>query len=207
MKKKIVVFLIFLGLGILVFRFQDDFLHFIETLGDQSIVLTTSIATLFSLFPIIPYPIIGGLIGAAYGPYLGSLVTWMGSSMASIIFFAFIRYAYQDIGLKLIHRFQVTSRVTMLFEKNAFMTIFITRLIPIVPSILVNAYSALSRVSTTQYIVASSLGKMPSMILFASVGHTIIHNPSGLILVAFFYALFLALVYIFYRLWTKRQPK
>lgn len=207
MKKKIVVFLIFLGLGILVFRFQDDFLHFIETLGDQSIVLTTSIATLFSLFPIIPYPIIGGLIGAAYGPYLGSFVTWMGSSMASIIFFAFIRYAYQDIGLKLIHRFQVTSRVTMLFEKNAFMTIFITRLIPIVPSILVNAYSALSRVSTSQYIVASSLGKMPSMILFASVGHTIIHNPSGLILVAFFYALFLALVYISYHFWAKRQPK
>ncbi|WP_099300492.1 TVP38/TMEM64 family protein [Bacillus sp. Marseille-P3800] len=207
MKKKIVVFLIFLGLGILVFRFQDDFLYFIETLGDQSIVLTTSIATLFSLFPIIPYPIIGGLIGAAYGPYLGSFVTWAGSSMASILFFVFIRYAYQDIGLKLIHRFQFTSRVTMLFEKNAFMTIFITRLVPIVPSILVNAYSALSRVSTTQYIVASSLGKMPSMILFASVGHTIIHNPSGLILVAFFYALFLALVYISYRLWTKRQPK
>ncbi|MED4127977.1 MULTISPECIES: TVP38/TMEM64 family protein [Shouchella] len=209
MKKKIIVSIFLVGLGTLVFMYQDRFLNAIETLGDQSIILTTLIATLLSLFPVIPYPLIGGLIGAAYGPYLGSLVTWLGSSIASILFFTFIRYGYQDIGLKMIHRYQLTSTITRLFEKNAFMTIFITRLIPIIPSILVNAYSALSRVSPMHYIVASSLGKVPSMILFATVGHALFNDPQQLMIVILYYLAFLLFVYGCYRLWlrTSRYKK
>ncbi|AIC94155.1 TVP38/TMEM64 family protein [Shouchella lehensis] len=203
MKKKIIVSIFLVGLGTLVFMYQNHFLSAIETLGDQSIILTTLIATLLSLFPVIPYPLIGGLIGAAYGPYLGSLVTWLGSSIASILFFTFIRYGYQDIGLKMMHRYQLTSKITSLFEKNAFMTIFITRLIPIIPSILVNTYSALSRVPPMHYIVASSLGKVPSMILFATVGYTLFNDPQQLVIVIFYYLAFLLFVYGGYRLWLR----
>lgn len=82
------------------------------------------------------------------------------------------------------------------------MTIFLTRLIPIVPSIIVNVYSALSRVGFLTYTMASSIGKIPSMILFATVGSTIVTNPIGLIYVAIFYGLFLLLVYAGYRFFS-----
>lgn len=85
------------------------------------------------------------------------------------------------------------------------MTIFLTRLIPIIPSIIVNIYSALSKVSFVRYTIASSLGKMPSMILFAVVGNTIVNEPKDLLLIAVFYGTFLAVVYFFFRLFKRRE--
>ncbi|SDC11438.1 TVP38/TMEM64 family protein [Shouchella lonarensis] len=203
MIKKGLVLLVFMSLAFIVFTQGENMVGWLRQGGSQSYILTTTFATLLALFPIIPYPIIGGVIGAVFGPIIGSLLTWIGSSLASIIMFTFIRYAYQDWGERLLHRYQMTAKVTALFEKNAFMTIFITRLIPIVPSILVNAYAALSRVSGPVYIIASSLGKIPAMILFATVGNTIVQNPAGLFIVALFYGVFLLIVYGSFTAWKR----
>lgn len=187
--------------------FSDPLVNWLQSVGEQSIAITSLVATLLALFPIIPYPFIGGLIGAAFGPFIGSMITWVGSALASIIMFIFIRYAYQDFGQVLINRYQMTAKITLLFEKNAFMTIFITRLIPIVPSILVNAYSALSRVPASHYIVASSLGKIPSMILFATVGDAVLRNPMNLIVIGFLYIFFLLIVYAGFSLWKHKLKR
>ncbi|SDI91921.1 TVP38/TMEM64 family protein [Natribacillus halophilus] len=203
MYRKIFVFLFLALLAGTVFIYGENIALWIDDHGTESIVVTSVLATLMSLFPVIPYPIIGGIIGAIYGSYLGSLVTWIGSSMASIIMFAFVRFGYQDWGLKILGKYGVIAKVTMLFERNAFMTIFLTRLIPIVPSIIVNIYSALSRVRFWNYTIASSVGKIPSMILFATVGSTIVRNPADLLYVGLYYGTFLLIVYGCYRLWNR----
>ncbi|MBM7633323.1 TVP38/TMEM64 family protein [Geomicrobium sediminis] len=207
MLRKILVFIVLLTLFLVALLYGESFAAWLDAGGTESILLTALIATLLSLFPVIPYPIIGGILGAIYGPYLGSLVTWIGSSLASIVMFVFIRYGYQDLGQRILNRYTTLSKLNLLFERNAFMTIFLTRLIPIVPSIIVNVYSALSRVGFLTYTIASSIGKIPSMILFATVGSTIVTNPIGLIYVAIFYGLFLLLVYAGYRFFVRYTLK
>ncbi|EZH65081.1 hypothetical protein DH09_15655 [Bacillaceae bacterium JMAK1] len=207
MLRKILVFVVLLTLFLIALLYGESFAVWLDAGGTESILLTALIATLLSLFPVIPYPIIGGILGAIYGPYLGSLVTWVGSSLASIVMFVFIRYGYQDLGQRILNRYTTLSKLNLLFERNAFMTIFLTRLIPIVPSIIVNVYSALSRVGFLTYTIASSIGKIPSMILFATVGSTIVTNPLGLIYVAIFYGLFLLLVYAGYRFFVRYTLK
>ncbi|MBB6451167.1 putative membrane protein YdjX (TVP38/TMEM64 family) [Geomicrobium halophilum] len=207
MYRKLFVFATLALLAGIVFFYGENIAMWIDEHGTESVIITAMLATLMSLFPVIPYPIIGGILGAIYGSYLGSLVTWIGSSMASIIMFAFVRFGYQDWGLKLISKYQALSKVTMLFERNAFMTIFLTRLIPIVPSIIVNIYSALSRVTFGSYTIASSVGKIPSMILFATVGSTIVRNPADLFYIALLYGSFLLIVYGCYRLWNRYVAK
>lgn len=203
MVKKLFILISYGVIAALIYLYGEWLLEWIQQGGARFIFLTVIIATLLALFPIIPYPIIGGVLGAAYGPFLGSAVTWIGSSLASIIMFMFIRYGYQDWGLSLIRRSDLVTKVTAMFEKNAFMAIFITRLIPIIPSIIVNIYSALSRVSFINYSIASSLGKVPSMILFAVVGNSIATNPSQLLWIALFYSSFLLIVWIGYRAWQR----
>ncbi|WP_059103631.1 TVP38/TMEM64 family protein [Shouchella shacheensis] len=203
MGRKIVVLLGFILLASLVLWQGESMVAWMRENGARSFVATSLLATLLALFPVIPYPIIGGVLGAVFGTALGSLATWIGSSLASVLMFAFIRYGYQDWGLRLIHKSKALTRVTRLFERNAFMTIFLTRLIPIIPSIIVNAYSALSRVTFASYTIASSLGKVPSMILFATVGSTLVTNPANLLRIAFYYAAFLLIVYGCFRLWNR----
>lgn len=190
-----------------MYLFGESLLQWIRQGGTEYMLITSILATFFALFPIIPYPLIGGVLGAAYGPVFGSIITWIGSSLASIVMFAFVRYGYQDWGKKWLHRYDRLSKVTDLFERNAFMTIFITRLIPVIPSIVVNIYSALSRVSFIRYSIASSLGKVPSMILFATVGNTLVTNPSDLLYITLFYGTFLAIVYILFRLFNRYTPQ
>ncbi|WP_100404219.1 TVP38/TMEM64 family protein [Bacillus solitudinis] len=207
--KKVTVILTYSFIGFLIYLYGESLLNWIRSGGTDYLLLTTFLAIIFALFPIIPYPIIGGILGAAYGPILGSSVTWIGSSLASIIMFAIVRYGYQDLGQAILHRYSALSKITILFEKNAFMTIFITRLIPVIPSVVVNLYSALSKVAFSSYTVASALGKVPSMVLFAVVGNSIVSNPSELLMIALYYSCFLIIVFTCYKMWIRygKQPK
>ncbi|KMK75237.1 TVP38/TMEM64 family protein [Alkalihalobacillus pseudalcaliphilus] len=207
MLRKISIILLYAFMAILIFLYGEGLLVWLQEGGTQFIVLTAVLATIFALFPIIPFPLIGAVLGAAYGGILGSFITWVGSSLASIIMFAFVRYGYQDWGLQLLNKYSSLAKVTKLFEQNAFMTIFMTRLIPVIPSIIVNIYSALSRVRFMSYAIASSLGKIPAMILFATVGNSFVNNPSQLLLIGLGYVVFLALVYGCYRLWQRAASK
>ncbi|WP_370621789.1 hypothetical protein [Bacillus sp. JCM 19034] len=54
----------------------------------------------YFLYSRLSISLVGGVLGAAYGPVLGSLITWTGSSLASIIMFSFVRYGYRDLGEK-----------------------------------------------------------------------------------------------------------
>ncbi|MGO4886501.1 TVP38/TMEM64 family protein [Anaerobacillus sp. MEB173] len=204
MTKKIGLAFVYLSIAFIIYYFGENILFWIQHHGNDFVILTSIVATLMALFPIIPYPIVGGIIGAAYGGVLGGLVTWIGSTLASLLMFLFVRYGYQDWGMKILHKYKTLGRVTVLFEQNAFMTIFISRLIPFIPSIIINVYSSLSRVTFISYAIASALGKIPAMILFAVVGDSLMNNPQSIFLTVFIYSVFLAIVYSFYRLWKRK---
>ncbi|UCZ51592.1 VTT domain-containing protein [Bacillus shivajii] len=208
MIRKLIVTLTALVTILLLFIFHESFLHWIQNNDREHIVLTTVIATFMSLFPVIPYPIVGGVIGAAYGPMLGAFVIWMGSTFASIIFFGLIRYGgFHEWGTKILLKYKATKKVTILFERNAFMSITVLRMIPVIPSILINAYAAISRVPFVRYSIASGLGKVPAMTLFALIGHTIVTDPIELLYMLIIYSIFLTIVYTGYRFWSKKAEE
>lgn len=202
--RRIAVLLFYAGVFWLIYQYGGSLYNWLQINSRDYFLLTAGAAVLFSLFPIIPYPIIGGIIGAAYGAVLGSLLVWFGSAMASIIMFLLVRYGFQDVGRRIINKYAALERITVLFEKNAFFTLFVTRLIPVIPSIIVNCYAALSRIRLLPYAVASSLGKIPSMILFATIGTLVTTNPSQLLYAALVYGVFLIVFYVVYRWFKKR---
>lgn len=205
MYKKISLATLYFGVACIIYLYRELILHWIEHASIEHVPITVAMATLMALFPIIPYPIVGGFVGAAYGPSLGGFVTWAGSTLASIIMFLIVRYGYQDWGLHILHKYKTLGKVTVLFEQNAFITILFTRLIPIIPSIIINIYSALSRVSFVSYALASSIGKIPAMLLFALLGDQILTNPKNILLSIMVYGMFLAITFYFYNLWKKNN--
>ncbi|QOY34802.1 TVP38/TMEM64 family protein [Anaerobacillus isosaccharinicus] len=200
---KLLMFIFYLFIAISIFVYQDELLFWFQQTKDSSIFLVMFIATLFALFPIIPFPIIGGIIGAMYGTFLGGFVTWVASTAASLIMFLFIRFVFQNYGLKVIHRYKKLEMITLMFERNAFITILVSRLIPFIPSIVINAYSAVSRVSFISYAVASSLGKIPAMLLFAVLGHSFVSSNQEVLFVIGIYALIILMTIYFYSRWKK----
>ncbi len=201
MKRKLALTFFYLLIGLLIYQYAEPILSWFQSSTQPG--LTMMFATGMALFPIIPYPIIGGLIGAAYGPALGGFITWFGSSLASILMFLFVRYGYQDWGLKILHRYKGVAKVTALYENNAFLMILFSRMLPFIPSIIINIYSALSRVSFLSYAIASSLGKVPAMLLFALIGNNLVTDSRNLLLTLAIYGGFLAITLSCYYWWKK----
>lgn len=206
MNKKL-LFVFYLIIAIAIYVFKDELLFWFQQTKDYSVFLTMFIATLFALFPIIPFPIIGGIIGAMYGVFLGWVVIWVASTAASIIMFLFIRFIFQSWGLSIIHRYKKLEMVTVMFERNAFITILTTRLIPFIPSVVINAYSAVSRVSFISYSVASGLGKIPAMLLFALLGHSFVSSNEKVFFVIAIYLIIILLTVYFYLRWKNSFVK
>lgn len=203
MYKKLGLAAIYMVIAFVIYRYGDAILSWFQQ--SDNVVLVIIMATLMALFPVIPYPVVGGVIGAALGPVQGAMVTWTGSATASILMFLFIRYGYQEWGVNVLHRYKRIGKLTELFENNAFLTILFARLIPFIPSIVINTYAALSRVSFTSYAVASSLGKIPAALLFVTVGDNLMSDPKNILVTIGVYGVFLALSLFAYRLWKRKQ--
>jgi len=199
MLKKIILAACYLAIGYFIYQFGENILAW--TQDSNNVMLVAAIATIMALIPVIPYPLVGGVIGAAYGPLIGGLITWIGSTAASILMFAFVRYGYQEWGIQILNRYKRIGELTTIFERHAFLAIAFARCIPIVPSIVVNVYSALSRVSFWNYTIASALGKIPAMLLFAVVGDNLMTEPRNILLAVGIYGLFLGSVLWIHRKW------
>ncbi|MFB4329930.1 TVP38/TMEM64 family protein [Paenibacillus sp. CR_12] len=198
MVKKLGMALVYVAVGGLIYYKGEFILAWIRS--TDSIMLIMLVAVAMALFPVIPYPVVGGVIGAALGPVIGGMVTWVGSTAASILMFMFIRYGYQEWGNRALHRYNSLGKVTTMFERNAFLTILFTRLIPFIPSIVINVYAALSKVTFVSYSLASALGKIPAMLLFSMVGDNLMSNPSHILITVGVYGVFLAVTLLVYRL-------
>ncbi|WP_339271119.1 TVP38/TMEM64 family protein [Paenibacillus sp. FSL K6-1330] len=198
MFKKLGMALVYAAVGGLVYFYGDAILVWIRS--TDSIMLMMFMAVIMALFPVIPYPVVGGVIGAALGPVIGGIVTWVGSTVASILMFMFIRYGYQEWGDRVLYRYNRLGKVTTMFERNAFLTILFTRLIPFIPSIVINVYAALSKVTFASYSIASALGKIPAMLLFSMVGDHLMTDPSHIIITIGVYGVFLVITLMVYRL-------
>lgn len=205
MFKKISLALLYAAAAYLIYRYGEEIVAWFQSSSDMALVIVA--ATVMALFPVIPYPVVGGVIGAAFGPVLGAAITWAGSTAASLLMFLLVRYGYQEWGQRMLYRYERLGKLTVLFERNAFLTILFARLIPFIPSIIINAYSALSRVSFAAYVVASALGKIPAMLLFAFVGNTLMTEPGAVWLTIGIYGGFLAVTLLTYRLWKQgKEP-
>ncbi|REK74338.1 TVP38/TMEM64 family protein [Paenibacillus paeoniae] len=203
MRKKLLMALSYISVAIVIYLYGEAILSWFKQ--SENLLLVALMATVMALFPIIPYPVIGGVIGAALGPTLGAAITWTGSAAASILMFLFVRYGFQEWGERALHRYKSIDKVTTLFERNAFLAILFARLLPFIPSIIINVYAALSRVSFLSYAIASSIGKIPAMLLFAMVGDNLMSDPRSSLTTVAVYGVFLIISLGAYRLWLKKR--
>ncbi|MCZ8522054.1 MULTISPECIES: TVP38/TMEM64 family protein [Paenibacillus] len=203
MIRKLGLGIVYVGIAYLLYLYGSRILDWMQ--GADNLLLVILAASLMALFPVIPYPVVGGVIGAAFGPLLGGAVTWTGSTAASLLMFLFVRYGYREWGERLLHGGKGLDKLTAAFERNAFLSILFTRMIPFVPSIFVNVYCALSRVPFLTYAAASALGKVPAMLLFALAGDNLASDPKRLLGTLAGYGVFLAVMAGLNRLWKRKQ--
>lgn len=205
MKKWILIIFVYLGVFLLLHQNYDDILEWIKQGDYDQIVWMFFVSLLLSIIPVIPFTIFAGLMGAKYGLFFGALINWFGSISGAIIIYLIAKYAAKSGIDDYLRRYPKLVSLHHVIKENAFVTILFTRLIPIVPPPVITIYAGISRIHLGIYIIATMIGKIPSMLLYAYIGDQVFISYKMIIWALVMYSLFLLLVFYFYRKWMVKR--
>ena len=165
------------------------------------------LSVFIGLFPVIPFGLFAGIMGAKYGPIWGAFINWTGSFGSALLMFLYVRYGYQKKGREFLARFQQLDRFTSVFERSAFMAVLFARLIPIIPSPVITIYSAISMISVLSFALATAIGKIPTMLVYSFLGDQVFTDVRRTIITVLVYASFIGIAYLIYRRWLSPSAK
>lgn len=204
--KKWLLILSYIAVIFIAYYYRAPLLEWIENKDSTHIPFSFLLLTFVAIFPVVPFTVAAGVMGAKYGIVIGGLINLASSTIAAILMFLFFRYGFAVEGRQWLAKWKMVDRFTEIVEKNAFMAVLFGRLIPIVPAPAVNLYSAISRMKLSSYALASLIGKIPVMTVFAVIGDQFFEHPRNILYVLLFYSLFIVITYTIYWKWRKVRP-
>ena len=170
MKKWMIPFL-YITVLIAAWFYRENILVWIQSLDSPALLVLP--ALLLALFPIVPYKAVIAVLGYALGTLAGAFIAWVATTAASMIVYLLAASFYRESGRRLLKRYPTLDRFTHLVEQHPFKALFIARLLPILPQTAVNIYSGIASIPLWLFTLASGLGKIPSLMLYAFLGSSL----------------------------------
>ncbi|MDR3600794.1 MAG: VTT domain-containing protein [Desulfosporosinus sp.] len=155
---------------------------FVTQWGPISIFLDLFIIMLLMLFPVVPFVLVAGVNTLLYGWIGGFLLSLSGSLLGASLGFWLARTLGQTWAQPKVAKL---GKWGALLRGNSFTVVFLSRLIPILPSAAVNYAAGLSLMTFPSFLLASLVGKIPMIVWESWVGHDlwhISHHPGRLLL-------------------------
>ncbi|MEA4925114.1 MAG: VTT domain-containing protein [Syntrophomonadaceae bacterium] len=150
-----------------------------------------------AILPVFPYVILAAAGGILFGFKLGVLLSWLGALTGACIAYWMCRALGYSQFLQRFYT-RMGYDVRQLDSSMAFWTIIVARIIPIVPTPLINAAAALGGVSFPNFVVSSAIGKIPSAVLYTGLGLALFNTkdiPTFLLIIGLTLLFFLLVKY------------
>ena len=124
-----------------------------------------------------------------FGIFWGIVISVAAETVGVTISFLLFRFFFRDLAKKTIAKSKFLSSIDKYSSKKGFVVMLIARMVPYLPSGLLNAVGALSSLSLLDYFLASLIGKFPSTGIEAIIGHDAItqqEDPTRIIVTVIF---------------------
>ncbi len=178
---------------------MDQLVSLFENYPQLAIVISLLASILVALIGVLPSVFITTANIIFFGFWPGPLISFAGEVLGSIIAFFLYRRGFKKIAIEKIYKFKSVVPLLQATGIKAFSLIFTLRLLPFVPSGVVTFVAAVGSVSATVFLAASSLGKIPSLLIEAyAVNEVIFLTWQGKLLISIF--LIALLIFIIKRL-------
>ena len=155
---------------------------FVAQWGLLSIFIDLAIIMILTLFPVIPFVLMAGVNTLLYGWIGGYLLSLSGSLLGASLGFWLARTLGQTWAQPKVAKL---GKWGALLKGNSFSVVFLSRLIPVLPSAAVNYAAGLSLMTFPSFLFATLLGKIPMIAWESWVGHSfwrVSHHPGRLLL-------------------------
>lgn len=123
-----------------------------------------------AFLPFLPLIVFVLANAAAYGFFLGFLLSWAGTCIGSFIVFLFVRWIANKRLKRFLQKSKKIQAMLTWVDRHGFGPVFIVLSIPFTPSSLINVVSGLSNISPRSFFLAVMLGKMVMIGIVTFVG-------------------------------------
>ena len=153
--------------------------QYIQSYGSLAVVFSFLLTLFVNAIGFPPAIIFSTANTLIFGIVPGIILSVIAETVGVTISFVLLRFFFRDSAKKVIRKSKRLSSIDKYSSKNGFTVMLIARMVPYVPSGILNAAGALSAISLLDYFLASLVGKFPSTGIEAIIGHDAILHEEG----------------------------
>lgn len=145
----------------------EELLYYFENAGYWAIVFSILINIIIAILGVVPSFFLTTANLLFFGFWNGTIISFLGESIGALVAFYLYRKGLKGFAYKGKTQYKSLNRLRSARGLKAIFIIFSLRLLPFIPSGIVTFIAAIGKVSTAGFIVASSIGKAPALLLEA----------------------------------------
>ncbi|MFL5808333.1 MAG: TVP38/TMEM64 family protein [Flavisolibacter sp.] len=144
---------------------KDEVFRLFSDHPQSAFLISLTMSILVAVLGILPSVFITAANILFFGFWQGILISFIGEALGAVVAFFLYRRGFKKITAHQLNRFSKVRALLDAKGKDAFLLILYLRLIPFVPSGFVTFAAAIGKVSAPGFITASSIGKLPALIM------------------------------------------
>ena len=144
---------------------KEQVINLLRDHAQIAFLISISISLLIAVAGLIPSFFMTTANIIFFGFWRGIFISFLGEALGAIVAFILYRKGFKKIATTRLQKFPTAQRLLDSKGAEAFLLVLYLRLIPFVPSGLVTFAAAVGRVSFATFVLASSLGKIPALLL------------------------------------------
>lgn len=152
---------------------KEDVLALFQNYAELALLISIGISILVAVLGVVPSFFITAANILFFGFWQGTAISFAGEAIGAIVAFLLYRKGFKKGIEAQLRRFPKAHKLTEARGREAFLLILSLRLFPFVPSGIVTFAGAVGAVSTLTFFLASSLGKIPALLIEAYSVHQV----------------------------------
>jgi uncharacterized membrane protein YdjX (TVP38/TMEM64 family) len=146
---------------------QDSLLQLFKEYPQLAILISICISILIAIVGVVPSVFITAANILFFGFWYGTLISFLGEASGAGIAFVLYRMGFKKMASNALQKYPRLEKLIDANNREASYLIFSLRLIPFVPSGLITFAAAIGKVSFIIFLLSSSLGKIPALLMEA----------------------------------------
>ena len=148
--------------------------EYIRSFGEWAVVFAFLLTLFTNALGFPPAVIFSTANVILFGIIPGIILSCVAETVGVTIAFVLMRFYFREAAEKAIAKSPFLAKVDQYSGSKGFFIMLIGRMVPYLPSAVMNAVGALSSIRFRDYVLASLVGKFPSTGIEAIIGHDII---------------------------------
>ncbi len=146
---------------------QEQILQFFNNHPQLAFFISIVISIVIAILGVVPSVFITAANILFFGFWQGTLISFLGETIGAAAAFLLYRKGFKKGTQQGLQKYPKAKKLISAKGQEAFLLILSLRLLPFVPSGLVTFAAAIGAVSITTFLTASSIGKIPALLIEA----------------------------------------